>query len=467
MSKFLGQVIKVVAARCCNNQNCLCVTEADLAAAFAPVANTVANTTPANTTPANTVANTTPVPPVVTVSPDKAFLTDATGKIIDSNKDVWTLQPAPAPYTNLGIFKNNSYIVYTQNLVLLLWFGGKIYQQNQAGGWWVWDGSAFQVSSDPRVVPATPATPVTSGVPGKLAMVGMNIAGGEFGVGPIFTKHVYPSNSELDYFASKGFNNIRVPFIIQNLAPTPKGALASAEINALEAVVKYAQTKNMTVVLDMHNYGTSDGSTLMGMVPGATDAVADCWVRIMQVMVKYPNVIVGMMNEPNRQTAAVWFAEANKVIAAIRTVAPTHLISVPGSYWTGAHAWTSNDNSAQSVVITDPNTIFEVHQYLDSDSSGTHPDVVPGKGATCFVAATQWARANKKKFYLGEFGWADNAAAHAEGAAMVKYMAQNADVWAGCAYWAAGSWWGGYMYSAEPANGVDKPQIKVIMDNLK
>jgi endoglucanase len=41
-------------------------------------------------------------------------------------------------------------------------------------------------------------------------------------------------------------------------------------------------------------------------------------------------------------------------------------------------------------------------------------------------------------------------------------MAQNRDVWIGGAYWAAGQWWGDYMFSIEPKDNRDRPQLEVL-----
>ena len=30
-------------------------------------------------------------------------------------------------------------------------------------------------------------------------------------------------------------------------------------------------------------------------------------------------------------------------------------------------------------------------------------------------------------------------------------------------YWAGGPWWGDYMFSIEPQNGIDKPQMAILM----
>ncbi|MCB1543043.1 MAG: glycoside hydrolase family 5 protein, partial [Rhodoblastus sp.] len=47
--------------------------------------------------------------------------------------------------------------------------------------------------------------------------------------------------------------------------------------------------------------------------------------------------------------------------------------------------------------------------------------------------------------------------------AMLAHMADNADVWTGWAYWAAGAWWPkDYPLSIEPKDGEDRPQMKVL-----
>ena len=43
-------------------------------------------------------------------------------------------------------------------------------------------------------------------------------------------------------------------------------------------------------------------------------------------------------------------------------------------------------------------------------------------------------------------------------------MQQHTNVWQGVTYWAGGPWWGDYMFSIEPQNGVDKPQMAILME---
>jgi Ca2+-binding RTX toxin-like protein len=146
---------------------------------------------------------------------------------------------------------------------------------------------------------------------------------------------------------------------------------------------------------------------------------------------------------------------------------------VPGTNWTGAHSWVSGSNdTAIGLKTVDPknNYAFEVHQYLDLDSSGTSATAVSETiGVSRLKAITDWARANNKDLFLGEFGAANNATALKALDNMTKYMDDNADVWIGATYWAGGPWWGEYMFTIEPkdlktlaVNATDRPQMDVL-----
>ncbi|HEY9733060.1 MAG TPA: cellulase family glycosylhydrolase, partial [Drouetiella sp.] len=79
---------------------------------------------------------------------------------------------------------------------------------------------------------------------GGMTMQGVNISGGEFNLttvpGVYNTNYIYPSNSEIDYFASKGLTVIRVPFSWERMQPTANGPIATAELARLDSVVAYA-----------------------------------------------------------------------------------------------------------------------------------------------------------------------------------------------------------------------------------
>ncbi|KAJ5873716.1 uncharacterized protein N7529_002146 [Penicillium soppii] len=107
-------------------------------------------------------------------------------------------------------------------------------------------------------------------------------------------------------------------------------------------------------------------------------------------------------------------------------------------------------------ALTDPQNliIYEMHQYLDSDGSGTSETCVSSTiGQERVVAATQWLKDNGKKAFLGEFAGGANAVCSSAVKGMLDYLQANSDVWLGASWWAAGPWWGDYIYSFEPPSG--------------
>ncbi len=96
-----------------------------------------------------------------------------------------------------------------------------------------------------------------------------------------------------------------------------------------------------------------------------------------------------------------------------------------------------------------------MHQYLDSDGSGTSTACVSSTvGQERVQAATQWLKSNQKRGFLGEFAGGANSQCQTAVTSMLDYMQQNTDLWLGAMWWAAGPWWGDYIYGMEPPNGV-------------
>ena len=104
-----------------------------------------------------------------------------------------------------------------------------------------------------------------------------------------------------------------------------------------------------------------------------------------------------------------------------------------------------------------------MHQYLDSDGSGTSPTCVSSTiGAERLANATQWLQDNNLRGFLGEIGAGSNGAAAVSFSINVENNAnllvhedvcitaiqgalcemQQSGVWLGALWWAAGPWWG-------------------------
>src|SRR5262245_29609621 len=304
-------------------------------------------------------------------------------------------------------------------------------------------------------------------------LLGVNLAGAEFGSnvpGVFGTDYTYPTHAEIDYYAAKGMGVIRLPFLWERVQRSEFAALDATELGRLDDVVNYATGKGLKIEIEPHNYGYGFGA-LIGSTQTPNSAFADLWGKLAGHFQSNSGVIFGLMNEPHDQSASAWLGSANAAIAAIRGAgAVSQEILVPGSYWDGAWTWVSSDNDTViGTGVQDPahNFAFEVHQYLDADGSGTHPGAVSATiGVERLTAITQWAEATGNHLFLGEVGVTTDQTSLTAFDGMLTYMQQHTGAWQGVTYWAGGPWWGNYMFSIEPQNGVDKPQMGILVQHL-
>jgi endoglucanase len=284
---------------------------------------------------------------------------------------------------------------------------------------------------------------------------GVNLAVGEFGhdniPGVRGTDYDYPNADEVDYFFGKGMNVIRLPFLIERLQVTVNGPV---DLSGIDPIVDHI-TDTGYALLDPHNYARRSG-TLYGSAGLPASALADFWGKVADHYKDNPRVVFGLMNEPNGIDGEDWLPVAQAAVDAIRESGAKNLIAVPGVAWTGA--WTWPNSSSAMADIDDDNFVYEMHQYFDSDYSGRNPNCV--HAAETLEAATAWLAAHGRKALLGEFGGANNAGCRASLDDALAFMDANDDQWLGWTYWAAGPWWGNYMFSIEPDNGVDRPQME-------
>lgn len=310
--------------------------------------------------------------------------------------------------------------------------------------------------------------------PTPMKYQGVNISGAEWASrkipGRFDYDYIFPIPSEIDYFANKGMNIIRVPFLWERLQPIANGPFDATYLGRYDAVVAKATSRNLAVIVDPHNFGKYNG-LLVGVPGGQPNSVfADLWTKLATRYKDNPKVIFGVMTEPvgKKLTATTWLASAQAAINAIRATGATNLILVPGAYWGSANEFVQL-NASQMIKISDPmnNFAYDVHQYLDYDGSGTHRDCLPPADAVATLTGfTNWLRTNNRKAMLTEFGVVANEGALASLAAMIQYMHSNSTQWMGYTYWSAGPWWADYMFGVEPRKGKDRPQLTTLVNNL-
>jgi endoglucanase len=311
--------------------------------------------------------------------------------------------------------------------------------------------------------------------PASLPAGGVNLAGADFGKIPGIhgQDYLYPPHTHFDYFRELGFSLIRLPFKWERLQPALNGSFAPAEQKLLMTTARYAAAGQQQVVLDPHNYAKRrivtdgwSGEHGIGSAAIPISSFVDFWSRLATLFKDDPHVVFGLMNEPVGITVDAWLQASNAAIAAIRATGAANLILVPGVEYSGAHSWHRRGNTAMAGVV-DPrnNFAFDVHQYFDSDSSGTKPDAMSGTiGSERIEAFQTWARQNGFKAVLGEFNGGRNRAAYNALNDLCQELTANPDVWLGWAAWAGGPRWpDNEMFNLEPwGDGRIREQTEIL-----
>jgi endoglucanase len=326
-----------------------------------------------------------------------------------------------------------------------------------------------------------------------LQFTGVNLSGPEFGVsnnnlnlpGTYGSNYTYPTASEVNYYVGKGMNTFRLPFRWERLQRSLNGDFDPNEISRMDTFVNAAAAKGAYTIIDPHNFerynpaASNFQSSAQGLVGSDVpdSAFADFWSRIANRYKSNSHVIFNLMNEPNTVPESQLVTSENAAIKAIRDAGATNLILVPGNDYTGAWTWVGGQNNAGMLGIVDPgnNYAYDVHQYLDSNGSGTstqigtnqHP-TDPNIGATRLTTFTQWLHDHGRKAFLGEFAVANTTIGAGSTQVgdeainnMLTLMEKNSDVWLGWNWWGGGPWWGNYMFTIEPS-GTDQPVMSAL-----
>jgi endoglucanase len=135
--------------------------------------------------------------------------------------------------------------------------------------------------------------------------------------------------------------------------------------------------------------------------------------------------------------------------------ATSQYIFAEGNSWTGAWVWNTTNDSLKDLDDPEDLLIFEMHQYLDSDGSGTSDVCVSSTvGVERVEGATAWLKDNAKLGVLGEYAGGPNTVCQDAVTGMLDHLEANNDVWLGAIIWAGGPWWSATTWaSVEPPSG--------------
>jgi endoglucanase len=304
----------------------------------------------------------------------------------------------------------------------------------------------------------TTTTTATSAVAGATGFrwLGVDESGPEFGSGTYPGTYgvtfIFPSLTTLDSLMAEGYNIFRLPFAMERMAPTSlTGPLSAAYLANYTTVVNHITNKGGYAVIDPHNFGRYNGAIITDTVGFGT-----FWTNLAGTFKSNSHAIFDTNNEYNTEDQTLVLNMNQAAINAIRAVGATsQYIFVEGNAWSGAWTWVATNTNL--VALTDPENkiVYEMHQYLDSDGSGTSATCVNNTiGYDRVLSATQWLQQNGKVGIIGEFAGGANSVCLEAVVGMLNYLKANSNVWLGAIWWGGGPWWGSYIYSYEPPSGV-------------
>jgi endoglucanase len=222
------------------------------------------------------------------------------------------------------------------------------------------------------------------------------------------------------------------------------GSPDAAYLKNLTDTVNFITNAGAWAVLDPHNFGRYYGNIITDKA-----AFGTWWSTVAKQFASNSRVIFDTNNEYHDMDQTLVFDLNQAAINGIRGAGATsQYIFVEGNSWSGAWTWNVTNNNL--AALTDPQNkiVYEMHQYLDADGSGTSTACVNSEiGVQRIVGATNWLRANGKVGFLGEFAGGANSVCQTAITGLLEHLKANSDVWLGGLWWAAGPWWADYIYS--------------------
>ncbi len=242
-----------------------------------------------------------------------------------------------------------------------------------------------------------------------------------------------------------GFQSVRIPVRWSthagNAAPY---AIHPAFFSRIDEVVAQALNQGLTVVLNIHHY-----EELIATPAGHKERFLALWRQISSHYKDYPDeLFLEILNEPNGAlTAEIWNSYLLEAIAVIRETNPYRMLVLGGVDWNSFSSL-----SKLALPENDRSLIATFHYYLPFQFTHQGAEWVNGSSAWLGTrwtgtqseflalkkdldAAGNWAKANNRPLFMGEFGSYNKADLTSRGlwTATVARQAENRDIsWA---YW--------------------------------
>ena len=260
------------------------------------------------------------------------------------------------------------------------------------------------------------------------------------------------------FVTDTGLNAFRLPvgwqYLVNNVLG---GTLDATNFGKYDSLVQNCLSAGAALcIVDVHNYARWNGGIIGQGGPSNADFTS-LWSQLATKYAQNTRVAFGIMNEPHDLTSVTtWAATVQAAVTAIRKAgAKANTILLPGNDWTHASSLVSDGSYAALKTVTNidgttTNLIFDVHQYLDSDGSGTHTTCTTNNVDIFNNLATQ-LRKDGRQAFLSETGGSNDQSCLTDVCQELETVAKNADVYLGWTGWGAGLFGNGYELLESPS----------------
>ncbi|KAL1951468.1 hypothetical protein VTO73DRAFT_617 [Trametes versicolor] len=333
--------------------------------------------------------------------------------------------------------------------------------------------NAYYSQCLPSSSPSAPSAPSSS----LIQLGGVNTAGYDFSVatdGSFTGTGVSPPPSQFTHFSSQGANLYRIPFAWQLMTPNLGGPINETFFATYDQTVQAALNSgsNVHVIVDLHNYARWNGGIIAQGGP-TNEEYASIWTHLAAKYGSNERIIFGVMNEPHDiPSVQTWVDSVQFVVNAIRQAGATNFLLLPGSSWASAQAFPT-EAGPYLVKVTDPlggtdKLIFDVHKYLDSDNSGTHPDCTTDNVDVLKTLVSFLQQNGNRQAILSETGGGNTASCETLLNNELSFVKSAFPTLVGFSVWSAGAFDSTYVLTVSPnPDGSDQPLwIDAIKPNL-
>ncbi|POW09138.1 hypothetical protein PSTT_07070 [Puccinia striiformis] len=251
-----------------------------------------------------------------------------------------------------------------------------------------------------------------------------------------------PPLSQIEHFRAQNVTAFRIPISWQRMQPKIMGPLDPESLQLLTKYVKQVLACKASVIIDLHNYARRDGKVIGEASDLPTASLVNFWTQLAKKFEGCHEVGFGIMNEPHDLKLDLWIETLQTVVTAIRKTGSKNKIILPGDNWSHLDSFVTSYHAGLSKIHNPDGSftglIFELHEYFDSNDSGTGTDCPVSRKKELDQVVSLLVQDNRQAV-ITEFGGGNNKGCTSMLAEFAREAHKNFPQILGYFLWGAGA----------------------------